>query len=263
MVPKGAVKLESLGNDATVVQYQGQVAPQLATYQSNSPEVYNFRESLASDMERIYSVHGVSRGAPPSGITAAVALQFLNEQEAERASDDVAKLGMYVKDVSKKVLSVMGDYYETEDNRLVRILGKENKFLLRHFDAANLSKPYDVKIDLGNALADTKAAQTQRIIELVQYKPDALSGEQVIEMLDLGKADKLINQVTLAVRTAESEVEDMLEGKPVADPEPWEDLIVHWRVKVKAIQARSFKEEVPPELREVLKENIKIIEFLI
>jgi len=262
MVPKGAVKLESLGNDATVVQYQGQIPPQLATYQSNSPEVYNFRESLASDMERIYSVHGVSRGAPPSGITAAVALQFLNEQEAERASDDVAKLGMYVKDIAKKVLSVMGDYYETDDNRMVRILGKENKFLLRHFDAANLSKPYDVKIDLGNALADTKAAQTQRIIELVQYKPDALSGEQVIEMLDLGKADKLINQVTLAVRTAESEVEDMLEGKPVADPEPWEDLIVHWRVKVKAIQARSFKEEVPPELREVLKENIKIIEFL-
>ena len=102
----------------------------------------------------------------------------------------------------------------------------------------------------------------QRIIELVQYKPDALSGEQVIELLDLGKADKMINQVTLAVRTAESEVEDMMEGKEIADPEPWEDLIVHWRVKVKAIQSRSFKEEVPPEIREVLKENIKMIEFL-
>lgn len=262
MVPKGAVKIESLGNDATVVQYQGPVMPQLATYQSNSSEVYSFRESLATDMERIYSVHGVSRGQPPSGITAAVALQFLNEQEAERASDDVAKLSLYIKNVAKKVLAVMGDYYETDDNRMVRILGKENRFLLRHFDAANLSKPYDVKIDLGNALADSKPAQMQRIIELVQYKPDALSGEQIIEMLDLGKADKMINQVTLAVRTAESEVEDMMEGKEIADPEPWEDLIVHWRVKVKAIQSRSFKEEVPPEIREVLKENIKMIEFL-
>jgi len=262
MVPHGAAKIESLGNDATIVSYKGPVAPQLATFQGNSSEVYSFRDSLERDMQKIYSVGAISRGEPPTGITAAVALQFLNEQESERASTDVAKFNDFVRDVAKMTLAVMGDYYETGDNRTIRILGKENRYLLRHFDASNLSKPYDIKVDLGNALADSKPAQIQRIIELVQYKPDAFSGEQLVDLLDLGKANKAVSQITAAVRTAESEVEDMMEGKEVAEPEPYEDLIVHWRVKVKAIQSRSFKEEVPPEIRKIVKENIRMVEFL-
>lgn len=262
MVPKGACKIESLGDDATIVQFQGPVAPQLANVTPNSPEVYAFRESLKTEMEQIYSVHGVSRGKPPEGITAGVALQFLNEQEAERASSEIAKKNDFVKNVAKKTLAVCGDYYDPEDGRLVRVLGKENRYLLRHFDSAALSTPYDIKVDLGNALADSKAGKTQRIIELIQYKPDALSPEQAIELLDLGNADKAITQLTAAVRAAESEVEDLLEGRPVADPEEYEDLIVHWRVKVKAMQQRSFKEEVPPEFRAMLIENVTMLEFL-
>jgi hypothetical protein len=262
LVPKGAAKIESLGNDATIVQFQGQIPPQLATYSSNSAEVYTFRATLKEEMEQVYGVHGVSRGQPPGGVTAAVALQFLNEQEAERASEEISKKNEFIKAIAKKILAVAGDYYETEDNRLIRILGKENEYLLRHFDAANLSKPYDIKIDLGNAIADSKAGKTQRIIELIQYKPDALTAEQTVELLELGSAEKAVNMITAAVRTAESEIEDILQGKAVADPEPFDDLIVHWRVKVKAMQSRSFKEEVPPEFREALKENVAMIEFL-
>lgn len=263
MVPKGACKIESLGDDATIVQFQGPVAPQLATVTPNSPEVYGFRDKLKEEMEQLYSVHGVSRGQPPQGITAGVALQFLNEQEAERASSEIAKKNDFVRKVAKKTLSIAGDYYDPEDGRLIRILGKENKYVLRHFDSASLSTPYDIKVELANPLADSKAGKTQRIIELIQYKPDALTAGQAIELLDLGNADKAVTQLTLAVRAAESEVEDILEGRQVADPEPHEDLITHWRVKTKAMQARSFKEEVPPEFRQVLKENVTMLEYLI
>lgn len=263
LLPKGACKIESLGNDATIVQYQGPVAPQMAQVAPNSPEVYAFRDKLKEEMEQIYAVHGVSRGQPPSGVTAAVALQFLNEQEAERSSDEIAKKNDFLKRVARKTLSVAGDYYEMDDGRTMRILGKENKFLLRHFDSANLSKPYDIKVDLGNAIADSKAGKTQRIIEVLQYAPEGtLSSAQVIDLLDLGDYDKTVNLMTMAVRSAESEVEDILEGRPVADPEPHEDLITHWRVKVKAMQQRSFKEEVPPEFRDALKENVTLLEFL-
>lgn len=262
LLPKGACKIEALGNDATIVQYQGPVAPQMAQVVPNSPEVYAFRDKLKEEMEQISAVHGVSRGQPPSGVTAAVALQFLNEQEAERSSDEIAKKNDFVKRVARKTLSVAGDYYEIDDGRTMRILGKENKFLLRHFDAANLSKPYDIKIDLGNAIADSKAGKTQRIIEVLQYAPETLSPAQVIDLLDLGDYEKTVNLTTMAVRSAESEVEDILEGRPVADPEPHEDLITHWRVKVKAMQQRSFKEEVPPEFRATLKENVMLLEFL-
>lgn len=262
VMPKGACKIESLGNDNTVVQYQGAIAPQMMQTQPNPPEAYAFRDKLRDEMGQIYSVHGVSRGEPPKGVTAGVAMQFLNEQEAERGSTEIAKDLRFIREVAKKVLSVAGDYYEPEDGRLIRVFGKNNKYLIESFDSANLHKPYDVRVENSSSIADSKAGKTQRIIEVIQYKPDALSPEQLIELLDLGHYDKTINLITAAVRAAESEVEDILSGKPVADPEPWEDYITQWRVKLKAMQSRDFKEKVPPKYREALKENVMMLEFL-
>ena len=262
LLPKGAAKIESLGNDNTIVQYQGPVPPQLLQTQPNPPEAYNFRDKLKEEMEQIYAVHGVSRGQPPNGVTAAVALQFLNEQETERASTEIAKANEFIRRVAKKTLSVAGDNYESDDGRMLRIVGKDNQYIIQHFDSANLSKSYDVRIENGNALSDLKAGKTQRIIEVIQYKPDAISPEQLVELLDLGSIDKVTTLITEAVRSAESENEDMLQGKPVAPPEDYEDLLVHWRVHTKMMQARSFKEEVPPEYREEVKAHVADTEFL-
>ena len=262
VMPKGACKIESLGNDNTIVQFQGPMAPQLLQTQPNPPEAYMFRDKLREEMDQIYGVHGVSRGQPPQGVTAGTALQFLNEQEAERASTEVAKANAFIRCVAKKTLAVAGDFYEPDDGRMVRIVGKDNRYIIQYFDAANLHKSYDVRIENGNALSDSKAGKTQRIIEVIQYKPDALSPEQVVELLDLGSVDKVTTLIVEAVRSAESENEDILSGKPVADPEEFEDQLVHWRVHTKAMQARSFKEEVPPEMREILKEHVAMHEFI-
>jgi hypothetical protein len=262
LMPKGAAKIESLGNDNTIVQYQGPVAPQMLQTQPNPPEAYAFRDNLKNEMEQIYAVHGVSRGQPPNGITAAVALQFLNEQETERASTEIAKANEFIRRVAKKTLSVAGDFYEPDDGRMLRIVGKDNQYIIQYFDSANLSKSYDVRIENGNALSDLKAGKTQRIIEVIQYKPDALSPEQLVELLDLGSVDKVTTLMTEAVRSAESENEDLLQGKPVAPPEDYEDLLIHWRVHTKAMQARSFKEEVPVEFRNEFKAHVADTEFL-
>ena len=68
--------------------------------------------------------------------------------------------------------------------------------------------------------------------------------------------------ITAAVKAAESENEDMMAGKPVGDPEEYEDHIVHWKTHVKAIQSRSFKEECPPEYREKVLDHISLHEFI-
>jgi len=263
VMPKGACKIESLGNDNTIVQYQGPVPPQIMQTNPNPPEAYGFRDRLLDEMNQIYGVHGVSRGQPPQGVTAGIALQFLNEQEAERASSEVAKANDFIVRVARKTLSVAGDYYDPSDGRLLRVLGSDNRYLIRHFDSANLDKSYDIRIENGNPLAETKAGKMSRIIELIQYKSDALSPERVVELLDLGDADKAVTLMTEAVRSAESENEDLLsDAAIVADPDEFEDHIVHWRVHAKRMQRRDFKEEVPPELRARLKEHVALHEFL-
>ena len=262
VMPRGACKIESLGNDNTIVQYQGPVAPQMLQTMPNPPEAYNFRNQLRDELGQIYGIQGVSRGTPPKGITAAVALQFLNEQEQERNSTMVIKHNDMIKDLARMSIAVCGDYYDPEDGRMLRIVGKNNKYTIRHFDSANLSKAYDIRMELGTGLPESKAGKIQRIVEIMQMKPDLLSNERWIDLLDLGDAEKANSLITVAVKAAESENEDILEGRPVADPEEFEDHIIHWKVHTKHIQNRTFKEEVPPNLREEMMQHIAIHEFL-
>ena len=261
VMPRGACKIESLGNDSTIVQYQGPMAPQLLQTRPNPPEAYQFRDMLKDEMGQVYGVQGVSRGTPPKGITAGVALQFLNEQEQERATTDVAKHNSLIQSVAKKTIAVAGDYYQVDDGRMLRIVGKDNKYSIRHFDTANLSKDYDIRVQVGSALPESKAGKIQRIIEIMQLKPDLLSNERWIDLLDLGNTDKMNTLITAAVRAAESENEDMMAGRMCEDPQDYEDHIIHWKTHVKEIQKRTFKEECPPEIREKILEHIGIHEF--
>jgi len=261
VMPRGACKIESLGNDSTIVQYQGSVPPQMMQVHPNPKEAYAFRDHLVQEMGQVSGVQGVSRGAPPPGITAGVALQFLNEQEQERATSDVAKHNEMIQKIARKTIAVAGDYYDPDDGRMLRIVGKDNKFIIKHFDSANLNKDYDVRVAVGSALPESKAGKIQRIIEIMQMKPDLLSNERWIDLLEFGDTEKMNTLLTAAVKNAESENEDILAGNPVGEPEKWEDHIIHWKTHVLAIQSRSFKEDTPKEVRLAMIEHIAITEF--
>jgi len=262
MMPKGACKIEQLGNDNTIVQYSGPQAPHLAQVQPNSPEVYNFREQIKQDMQTVYGSQGIARGEVPKGITAASALQFLNELENERNSTDISKHGFLVLDMAKQSLSVAADNYSIEDGRMLRIVGDSNKHLIKHFDVANLSKDYDIRFDNSTGLPESKAAKIQRIMDTMQRNPTLFSPERWEELLDLGSSERLIKLATDAVQAADSENEDIMSGEEVGLPEEWEDHISHWNSHVRAMQSRNFKEEAPIEVKAAMKQHLKITEEL-
>lgn len=256
MMPRGTCKIEQLGNDNTIVQYQGNIPPQLVQVQPNSPEVYNYSQQLIQYMQTIYGSHGVSRGEVPQGITAASALQFLNELENERSSTDIAKHGDLVKNLAKKTVAITGDNYKPDDGRLIRIVGEDNKFLIREFDNAHLHKAYDVRIDNSTGLPETKSAKIQRVLDAMQRNPQLFSPERAEQLLELGDTEKMSTIMTEAVKASDSIVEDLLAGRPVQPLEEWHDFIVHWRTYSKAMQARTFNEDVDPEIRARFKDHV-------
>lgn len=260
MMPRGACKIDQLGNDNTIVQYQGPTAPQMAQTQPNSPEAYAFRDGIKQEMQTIYGSHGISRGEIPKGITAASALQFLNELESERATTDIGKHGFLVKAIAKMTIAITGDKYDPEDGRMVRIVGESNKFTIRAFDAANLNKDYDIKVDVSTGLPETKAAKLQRILEAMQRFPAMLSPERWEELLELGNIEKMVSLATTAIQSADSENEDILAGRPVAPPERYEDAVAHWESHVKKLQSRTVKEDAEPAFRQALEDHLNLTE---
>jgi hypothetical protein len=262
LMPKGACKIEQLGNDNTIVQYQGNIPPQLAQVASNPSEVYAFREQIKNDMQTVYGNHGISRGEVPKGITAASALQFLNELENERNSTDISKHSFLVLDIAKMSVAIAGDYYDVDDGRMLRIVGDSNKHLIKHFDVANLNKDYDIRFDNSTGLPETKSAKIQRIMDTMQRNPNLFSPERWEELLDLGSSERMIKLSTDAIQAADSENEDILAGEPVGMPEDWEDHIAHWESHVRAMQSRSFKEEASLEVQTVMKQHLRVTEQL-
>jgi hypothetical protein len=261
-VPAGSVKMDSLGNDISIVQYKGPSRPELVQANPTGRETYEFRQSLKEEFQQLSGVFGVSRGEPPAGIKAGVALQFLAEQENERRNEAVLKFNEWIRETAWMTLAVAGDYYDASDNRMIRVMGKENEYMNEFFDAFHLSRPYDVKIQTASALPSSKAARLQTLIDLHREFPNEVQPKQVLELLDLAQSDKFIDIATSALRMAEAENEKITQGKDVPEAEEYEDHIEHWKVHVRHLQSLSFKLHTPEKQREALIDHITTHEMM-
>jgi len=262
LMPEGAAKIESMTNRATVVTYRGPTAPQIVNFAANPSEAYAFRDKVLQELQQISGEHGVSRGTPPPGIRAGIALQFLEEQERKGRNTHITKHNNFIKRVTRKALGVFSDYTKEDDGRLIRILGKNNQYQIQDLRGTKLSGPFDVQIQNTTAFSESFAGRISQIIELNREIPGLLTREQMADMLEFGQVDKFYDITTAALRSAESENEDILSGKEVGEPEPFEDLVVHWTTHMIPIQTRYFKENVPDPIRESLLDHIAQTEIL-
>lgn len=263
MMPQGSCNVKALGNSVTIVEYRGGVAPQLVTFPSTSSEVFAFRDSMRDEMSIVAGIQGVSRGEPPPGVKAGIALQFLEEQEASRANTQIIKHNDLIRRAFTKTASIVGDYYpETSKERLIRVVGKNNEWAVQSLDGLKASSGYDIIILNSTALSESKAGRIQQIIELNQYFQGLISPEQAADLLDLAQPNKFYDITTAAIKQAESENEDILDGKKVSHPQKFEDHLNHWRTHIIRMQSRTFKEQVPEERQQELFDHVGMHEML-
>lgn len=261
--PKNSVKIESLGNDTTIVQYQGPTPPVLAQANPTPNEVFAFRKELKEETQQIMGVYGVSRGEPPPGINAGVALQFLDEQENERANIDVAKHNKAIRELSLKSLSLAGDNYDVSDGRLEKLLGKQRAASLKYFDLSRLGDIKDIKVQNSSALPQQKAARVQTIMDYAKQFPTLFSEEQVIDLLELGESKKFMDASTVAVNAAEEENTEILQSGQTQDPEEWENHLTHYKIHMRELNSKYYKSSAPKEVREALIDHVRATEMFL
>lgn len=262
-VPRGSVKLESLGNDITIAQYQGAQPPVLAQQNPTPPEVFNFLATIKEMFMEQATVGDVMRGDPPKGITAGVSLQFLAEQEYQIANSQIVSYNEYVRRVAHKTLQRAGQFYDPSDKRTMLVLGQNKAWVSMNFDPSVLARPFDIRIQNSSALPDSKAARTQYILDMAERFPTLFPQEQIVEMLDLGQSEKFMDDATKAIQAAEAENEKIMQAEPCEPPTDWEAHILHWRTHFKAMQDSSFKSKKTPEpVREAMKDHVRAHEML-
>jgi hypothetical protein len=264
VMPIGSTSDRSLGNGPVIIKYDANAgpAPQLIAPPPLSQELFLFRDKLKEDLQQITGVHGVSRGEPPGSIRAGVALQFLEEQEIKRRTSMIAKYNDFIVEAAVITLAIAGDMYTDDDGRVAKMFGQFNSVRLKKFQKADLTKYYDIHVQRSSALPESKAAKIQLLLEISQQRPNLLTDEQFLDMIEIPRTERLFNLTTAALDAAESDWEDFIEGEELPAPEEWYDLITYWKVFSKNMQSKMFRTEVPEEIREQIKSHLAALEFL-
>lgn len=245
LVPnQGKVNVDSLGNDTTVVRYNHPFQPQIATYNALRPEVFNFIEVLSSKLVQISGNQPISKGNMDSNIRSGRMIRLLEELESLRATETVKESERFVVAMYRKMLAVAGKFYREDDDRLLRIVGKDKEFIIDSFKASVLSKPYDVRVLPSSNLPQTPSARIGAVAELMQIPgfQTLLPQQQWADMLDLGAPEKFYDAARAALSKAEWENEEIIQGRTPPEPIDGDDHVVHWKTHCTLIESKAFLE---------------------
>lgn len=238
--PSKSIKIETLANGTSVGFYKGPAAPTLSQPAINESNEAAMLQEAKGDLQQIMGVYGVSRGDPPAGVTAAVALTFLDEQESERANVGVQTQTSMQKELAERTLWLMSDNYEDDEGRLEALLGKNEAAQLGDFKMADLRSIGDIMIQNTTALPQQKSARLQWILDIKKEFPELVPADLAVDLLGLGDVERMRNIITVAIRKAESENGRMMNGADVPDALPFEYHLAHYRLHIRQMNELSY-----------------------
>jgi hypothetical protein len=266
VVPRGArVRAIKLGDDRDIYEYSGPKPPEIMAKNPTPTQSWQYYNLMNDEMKTLSAVFGQSIGAPPSGITANVALRMLDEQEQKLRGPALKKAEKYYVECARLRMSLFGTFYDPTDGRLARILGTSDSYTLEQFDTSNLSAPYEVVARKVSGLPKSPAAKTQTVIDLANTFQGLWSPDEVLEQLDMARPEDLVDSGTVARRTAEQEVDAILQGKfdKVLPPAQYDDILPKYKVYIRSMQSTSFKLGTPPDRQQALLRQALTAEYII
>lgn len=110
--------------------------------------------------------HEVSNAQVPSGVTAAAAINLLQEADDTRLAPDVWDMERALSVAGQMLLKIMARYYTTE--RTVAIAGEDGGWDVDAFRNSMLSKVPDVKVPAGSMLPQSVAAKQAAMFQYLQ-----------------------------------------------------------------------------------------------
>lgn len=256
------IDAQRMPNGILVMEWRGAHKPSIETPSTNTTSIFKFREDLKNNIIEMGMQMPTGRGQTPNAqLDSFIALQHFEDQRVQLAAPDIKGHIKAIEHLYRRMISLARDHYDPDDGRLIKIIGKNNKFCLKFFNPENLDRDYDVKITTTGNLANSKAARTQLIMTLKREFPNILQDEVFIDMLGLSSAEKFQNAITAAVNSAEAENEDMSAGEAVIPPERYEDLITHWDAHRIPMQSQEFKLS-PQTVRDLFERHMTATEKL-
>ena len=203
IAPRGSINPAQITTEpGQVILYKpGYAPPQPLPLQPLPNYVLEELDRIQGYMEDISSQHEVSSGNAPPGVTAATAINFLQEQDDTVLAGTVESLEFGVQKMATMVLSYIEQYWTTE--RMVKTVGTDGSFDVIMLKGADLSGNTDIRIEKDSALPQSRAARQAFVMDLMSQ--GFIDPNKGLEVMEIGGIAKIYEAVHVDVRQAQRE----------------------------------------------------------
>lgn len=203
LAPKGSVDVAKITTEpGQVIEYRpGLQPPTPMPLVQIPPYVQDTLTMILNDIEDITSQHQVSKGTTPPGVTAATAISYLQERDDSVLSTTTSAIEEGMEKVARQVLSMVVQYWDTP--RTIKITGDDNSFSVLVLKGSDISGAQDIRMEGGSALPTSKAARQAFLMDM--FKMGAISGTDMLKLLEIGGVQKLYEQIQVDERQAQRE----------------------------------------------------------
>lgn len=200
---KGAIVASRVTTEpGQVIEYNlGYPAPTPLPLQNLPAYVMQELDRQLSDFEDISGQHQVSKGQAPAGVTAATAINFLQEQDESMLSTTFASIEEGFEKIGYQTLCHVKQYWDTP--RMVKVVGKDGYFNVIAFKGADLRDNTDIRVEAGSALPTSKSAKQALLMDLMTQ--GFIPPEKGLELMEVGGVQRLYDEVKIDFSQASRE----------------------------------------------------------
>lgn len=158
-------------------------------------------ERLQKDFDDLSGQHEVSRGQVPPGVTAATAINFLQEQDETMMSHTFQSFEEAIEKIAKMTLTYVHQFWDIP--RMIKTVGTDGTFDATAFKGSDLRGNTDIRIEGGSSLPTSRAAKQAFIMDLM--KLGFIDPNQGLQVMEMGGMQKIYESVQVDVRQAQRE----------------------------------------------------------
>ncbi|WP_057766700.1 portal protein [Cytobacillus praedii] len=196
---------------------------------SMSSDVYRLTDKMVDFIEKIGGVYDSLTGETPKGVTAAAAIQMLQEQGSIPIKGIARNLYQSIKDVYELMIELVKENYK--ETRFIRIMDEDGSFEFMEFNALQYKDiDFDVKVSAGASTPTSKAYIAQLADQL--FEKGLLLGSEYVEMQEgLPNKDRIVSRLREVEK--QKQLQEQKGGAPQTPPD-----------------FQTFFENAPPELKQ-------------
>ncbi len=247
LLQKGSVDVNHLRiGDRNIVQYgKSQAPPSIMAQEVVSQSHLLMIDKLRDRIQKTANVMPVTRGESMPNVESRRMLDFVAEQQTMQSIPKDTQHARFLKDWATLTLELMADKYEGDTQRTVQYFGKNKRTERLDVTGEDLQVDVDIFIDNGNAFTGTLQGKMQQIQEIMQIVPGYYTPAEIVDILEIGSADKVKDDITATIDNAQQEIKDLLQGKKIQAPRRTLDLLTYYDTYVREINKKEVKELIP------------------